>query len=279
MSYKSILTVLTNEKLMNAPLTALSALAATHDAHADAVCLGIDRTQVGYYYAGATAVLIEDSLNRAREEAEALAGLAEKNLAATGLRWGVDDAVASMMDTGRFVAHRARFTDLFVSPMPYGEDRGAEIELVLEAALFDGRTPVLVVPDAAPNDFAFRKVLVAWNESAEALSAIRKALPFLAAADLVQIAVIDPPAHGPERSDPGGLLSLMLSRHGVKCEIDVVRKTLPRISDVLHQKATDAGSDLIVMGAYGHSRLRQSILGGTTRNMLEQSKVPILMAH
>ncbi|NEU34381.1 universal stress protein, partial [bacterium LRH843] len=92
------------------------------------------------------------------------------------------------------------------------------------------------------------------NESREALAAIRAAMPFLLKAASVRIVIVDPPAHGPERSDPGGLLGQMLSRHGVNCEIDVIAKTLPRVSDVLNRHAQDKDADLIVMGAYGHSR-------------------------
>ena len=110
-------------------------------------------------------------------------------------------------------------------------------------------------------------------------TAIRKALPFLTKADTARIIVIDPPQHGPERSDPGGMLAQMLARHGVKCEIDVLSKTMPRVSDILNRHATDTAADMIVMGAYGHSRFREAILGGATRNMLEKATVPVFMAH
>ena len=95
----------------------------------------------------------------------------------------------------------------------------------------------------------------------------------------MNIAVIDPPQHGPERSDPGGMLCQMLVRHGVRAEVSVLAKTLPRISDVLARHVRDQNADLLVMGAYGHSRFREAILGGATRNMLEEAEVPVLMAH
>ena len=109
--------------------------------------------------------------------------------------------------------------------------------------------------------------------------AVRAAMPFLQAADSVRVVVIDPPTHGPNRSDPGGLLSQFLSRHGVRVEIDVLSKTLPRVSDVLMRHVKDTEADMVVMGAYGHSRFREAILGGATRNMLEQADIPVLMAH
>jgi nucleotide-binding universal stress UspA family protein len=95
----------------------------------------------------------------------------------------------------------------------------------------------------------------------------------------VQIVVIDPPAYGPERSDPGGLLCQFLVRHGVRAEVVVLAKALPRVSDVLARHIRDANADLLVMGAYGHSRFREAILGGATRDMLEKAEVPVFLAH
>lgn len=285
MSYKSLLTVLSAAEAAEAPLTQLAALAAEFDAHAEALCLGVDRTQTGYYYAGANAMVLQQTLARAQEEATEVEQRAIAMLSSAGVGFTSDTGVAQIADLGRHVARRARFCDLVVLGKPYGADKRAEAEPIVEAALFEGRAPVLVVPDlpAAANAPAPlqrpKTVVVAWNESIEAMTAIRRALPFLKAADLVRIAVIDPPQHGPERSDPGGMLAQMLARHGVSCEIDVLSKTLPRVSDVLNRHAADTAADLIVMGAYGHSRFREAILGGATRNMLEQARVPVLMAH
>jgi len=127
-------------------------------------------------------------------------------------------------------------------------------------------------------DFANR-IVVAWNQSNEALAAIRRALPLLQAADHVCIAIVNPPPHSSERSDPGGLLTQMLARHGVRAEVAVLAKTLPRVSDVLMRHMTDIDAGLLVMGAYGHSRLREAILGGATRNVLENAEHPVLLAH
>ncbi|MCR9140590.1 MAG: universal stress protein, partial [Alphaproteobacteria bacterium] len=85
--------------------------------------------------------------------------------------------------------------------------------------------------------------------------------------------------HGPNRSDPGGMISQYLARHDVKVEIDVLSKTLPRISDVLMRHAADMDADMMVMGAYGHSRFREAIFGGATRSILEDANLPVFMAH
>ena len=279
MSYKSLLTVLTAAETATAPLAQVAAMAEEFGAHADALCLGVDRTQTGYYYAGANAMVLQETLARAQEEAEAIQAGAVETLQRAGVPFATDSGVAQIADLGRHVARHARFSDLVVLGKPYGKEKRAEAEPIVESALFEGRAPVLVVPDKGEPLRRPKTVLVAWNESIEAMTAIRRSLPFLTGADLVRIAVIDPPQHGPERSDPGGMLAQMLSRHGVTCEIDVLSKTLTRVSDILNRHAADTAADLIVMGAYGHSRFREAILGGATRNMLEQAAVPVLMAH
>ena len=187
--------------------------------------------------------------------------------------------VAQLADIGRHVAARARFCDLVVLPQPYGEQRGVEMEPVVEGALFEGSVPVLVLPETGMPAATPNRIVVGWNESAEALHAVRAAMPLLIAAEAVHVVVIDPPTHGPNRSDPGGLLAQFLARHEVKAEIDVLSKTMPRMSDVLMRHVSDVEADMIVMGAYGHSRFREAILGGATRNMLETAGVPVFMAH
>lgn len=279
MAFKSLLTVLTNLDDANPALNQIIALAGSQDAHADALCLGVDRTQTGYYYAGANALVLQESLTRANTEAAEILAHANDLLGKSGVRWSADDGVAQFADLGRHVAHRARFADLVVLPRPYGDNHGAEAEPIIEAAMFEGHAPVLVVPDDADPIAAPKNILVAWNQSVEAMRAIRRALPFLCAADLVRIVVIDPPSHGPERSDPGGMLAQMLARHGVTCEIDVLSNSMNRVSDALNRHAVDTSADMMVMGAYGHSRFREAILGGATRNMLEQAKIPVFMAH
>ena len=279
MAFKTLLTVMTNPEMGKAALAQTIALAESQDAHAEVLCLGVDRTQTGYYYAGANAMILQETMSQAQTEAAETLAHANDVLGKSGVRWSAEDGIAQIADVGRHVAHRARFADLVVLPRPYGENRGAEAEPIVEAAMFEGHAPVLVVPDGCAPVSAPKSILVAWNESVEAMTAIRHALPFLQKAEIARIVVIDPPTHGPDRSDPGGMLSQMLARHGVQCEIDVLSKTMTRVSDVLNRHAVDTDSDMIVMGSYGHSRFREAILGGATRNMLEQAQVPVFMAH
>lgn len=281
MAYKSLLTVATSAKGLMAPVTAAAQIAQRADAHLDALALGVDRTQVGYSYVGSGAVVIAAAMDRAEEDARAAEKALNDALAAQfpGLRTATETAVTQLGALTEVVAARARYADLVVLGRPYGEGRGTEDEAVLEAALFNGMAPVLVVPDSGMTDTDPRRIVLAWNQSREALVATRRAMPFLKRADSVSIVVIDPPTHGPERSDPGGLLCQFLVRHGVRAEVTVLAKTLPRVSDVLARHLRDTNADLLVMGAYGHSRLREAILGGSTRNMLEMAPVPVFLAH
>ena len=192
-------------------------MARAQDAHLDILVLGVDRTQVGYSYIGSGAVLMQVSLDRAEAEARETEAAVKAALDGQGtdLRWSVEAAVTQIGALGDIVAQRARFADLVVLPRPYGPGKGAESEAVIEAAMFEGKAPVLVLPEKGLGDADQpKRIIVAWNQSAEAMTATRLALPFLKAAETVNITVIDPPPHGPERSDPGGLLCQLLVRHG-----------------------------------------------------------------
>lgn len=277
MRYKTILTVLT-EADQHRQLDAAVAMTRREDAHLEVFCLGVDHSQSGYYYAGASAYVFQESIDKAVAAASALEETVRQRLDAEDIRWSVDSAVAQVGGLATLVGMRARYTDLVVLNRPYGEGAQHDAEAVTEAALFEGSAPVLIVPDELKEPFG-RKVMIAWNQSNEAMAAVRRAMPLLIAADSVEITVVDPSPHGPERSDPGGALCQMLTRQGVKAEIAVLARTLPLVSDILNRRATEIGADMLVMGAYGHSRFRQAILGGATRNMLEKAGVPVLMAR
>ena len=282
MAYKSILTVVSDAKGAARQIDTAIALTRQQDAHLDVLCLGIDRTQTGYYYIGAAPlapVILQESLDQAQHDAKAIEAAVHMRLQAEDIRWAIDTAISQVGAVGPEVGRLARFADLVVVPQPLEKGAAAEQEQILEAALFDGRAAVLVLPSATHDTGFGQRITIAWNQSDEAMSAVRAALPFLKAANRVDIAVVAPPAHGPERSDPGGMLSQYLARHGVRCEVSVLARTLPHVSEQICRHAEDIGSDMIVMGAYGHSRLREAILGGTTREMFAIAKLPVLTAH
>lgn len=279
MSYKSLVTVVRRADIDSDCLNAAAYLCEAWDAHLDVLALGTDRLQPGAFYAGAAAVSIQASMQDAIEDAKAAEDAVKSALSGRMFGWQSSAAVAQIGAISQIVARHAGLADLVVLPAPYGEHRTVEDVAVLEAALFSTRTPILVLPQGSVVAAAPQRIVVGWNQSTEALTAIRASLPLLKSAEVVDITVIDPPEHDPDRSDPGGQLAEMLSRHGVNAEISVLARTMPRISDVVRRHVSDTGADLVVMGAYGHSRFREAILGGATRNMLSDTKTPVLMAH
>ena len=279
MAYKSITTVVTNAVRDNAALEAAAELARRNSGHLDVLCLGLDHTLPGFYYSGTNAIAMQSNLALAEAVAIELNTLVYSMLEGRELNWSTRPLYTQSAGLSQFLAYHTRFSDVVVLIKPYGEGKGHENETIAESALFDAQVPILIIPDTAVLPAKFKRVVVAWNESPEALTAIRAAMPVLKEADVVNIAIIDPPEHAPDRSDPGGALSQMLARHGVQSEVSVLAKTMPRISDVIERHVSDQNADLLVMGAYGHSRFREAILGGATRNMLERAPVPVFMAH
>jgi nucleotide-binding universal stress UspA family protein len=279
---KSLLAILTDMTQTKGLLAGAAAFARAHDAHLDVLAMGVDSTPVSYGQFGTSIAIIQVAVERAEALATEISDAARAALTAEGpgLRWAVDAQMAQSGGIVELAGFYARLADLVILPQPYGAHRSIDAEIVLESALFDGRAPVLVLPETGLGKAATpQTVVVAWNQSAEAMAAIRAALPLLKAAKNVSLAVIDPASHGAERSDPGGMLSQMLARHGVHADVAVLARTMPRVSDVLNRHIIDTGADLLVMGAYGHSRLREALFGGATREMLESCPVPMLMAH
>jgi nucleotide-binding universal stress UspA family protein len=146
-------------------------------------------------------------------------------------------------------------------------------------ALATGR-PVLVVPPVPSAEPPGRIVMLCWNASRESARAASDALPFLIAADEVIVMVVDPhvspEGHGPE---PGADVATWLARHGVKVRVQRDIAADSDVGNVILSRAADLGVDLIVTGVYGHSRLREMVLGGVSRTLLSSMTVPVLMSH
>ena len=279
MEYKSIISFIGSEAELSGTLPKAIGFARQCEAHLTACLLGVDMTPAGGFYMGASPILLQETLERAQSEAEALESTARKMFEGQGVRWGAESAVVQFGGLPALVGLRSRFSDLVIQSRPYGPGTIATQEAAIESALFEGQAAVLVLPEGDLREDFGKRVVIAWNQSNEALSAVRRALPLLQAADQVSVLVVDPPVHSPERSDPGGLLTQMLARHGVRAEVSVLAKTMPRVSDVLMRNMDDVDASVMVMGAYGHSRLREAILGGATRNVLENARHAVFLAH
>ncbi|MCC1481127.1 universal stress protein [Roseibaca sp. Y0-43] len=279
MAYKSLISFVTSETGLESFLDMAATMARRSDAHLEICCLAVDTTQAVGFVGGAPAVMFQETLNQLQARAQDLRDKVRARLDGLALRWSTEDAVVPMGGIASYVGLKARYSDLVLLPSPYGDGRGPQDELAIEAALFEGDAPVLVLPPAMTSLPEFSRIVLAWNQSDEALHAARAALPLLASADLVNVVIIDPPAHGQERSDPGGLLTTMLARHGVKAEVAVIASAGTGIAYTLQRHLRDNAGDLLVMGAYSHSRLRQAILGGTTRSLLSEAATPVFMMH
>lgn len=280
MAYRTIAVIMT-DAVGDAPaLHAATALAQRDGTHLDVHCLGIDQVRFDVMPMGATAVLLEIDASAVREKADALVSAARAAIPQEFPRASLQSLVVSNFGLDAVAARLARYADLVVAARPYGQGQTALAVAIVEAEIFGSGAPVMIVPPARLDlREPFRRPLVAWNETEEALLAIRQGLPILQSASHVDVVIIDPPSHSVERSDPGGSICIMLARHGVKSEVSVLAQTVPRVSDVLLRFAREHGNDVIIMGAYGHSRFRESLLGGATRDLLESASIPLVMAH
>lgn len=182
--------------------------------------------------------------------------------------------------TSELVALHGRYADLVVLGQADPQADESAGAAVVSATLFGAGRPVLVVPHSGRFDAIGRRVLVGWNASREASRAVHDALPLLTGAELVTIAAVNPRrglgAHGEE---PGADIARHLARHGVAVQVE--HSVAPEIGagDILLNRAADLSADLLVVGAYGHSRLREMFLGGVTRTLLQQMTVPVLLSH
>lgn len=145
-------------------------------------------------------------------------------------------------------------------------------------ALGAGR-PVIVVPNFGRHDRLPRIVTVAWNSRKEAARAVADALPLLQAADAVNVLTVRDGKPLPEGHLPDTEIAAALARHGVKVDLADVIATEYTVGEEIRVRAIDRGADMLVMGCYGHSRMREFALGGVTRHMLREMTMPILFSH
>ncbi len=176
-------------------------------------------------------------------------------------------------------AHAARHVDLAILGQPRDGDPLIGQYALVERCLFASGRPVIIVP-AAPEKLALKGTIVAaWDGSAEAARAINDALTFLKPAARVVLLVGVPAGDGEERTPPTDDMIAHLKRHGVKAEAMRVKVSEGDVGRLLLTTAKDLGADLMVMGAFHHSRWREFILGGVTLTVLEEATIPLFMAH
>jgi len=221
-------------------------------------------TQRSDNLAAAKAAIDRFEAAAAREGVSAEHRLLEASVAGAANRFGAiagcfDLAVAGQTDPGR-------------------PGRTVADALMIEAALFESGRPVVVVPYIRKTGLKLARVLVCWDASRSAARAIADAMPFLRRAEAVEIVMVSGGKAAPDEV-PGADIGEHLARHDLAVEVKHLVADDVDVPNAIQSYAADCAADFIVMGGYGHSRLRELILGGATRGILESMTVPVLMSH
>lgn len=249
------------------------AMARHHSAHLTAAAYAVtpDAPRGIYpdFVLGLTATIqdaAEAAVKGARERFEHAAQQA-------GVRHGFHGASRTLMAVKSDFAKRARTSDIVILTQHNpGAERSGDV--FLQAALFQSGRPVIVVPRGFSSGFGTRRVLIAWDGSAQAARAVAGAMPLLDGASIEVFSAF-------EESKTADIAGSHLVDHLRRHDLDVGLKelTVPDIPSAIISEAEAFGASLIVMGGYAHSRLGEFIFGGVTRDMLKNMEVPVLMAH
>lgn len=255
---------------------ALSA-AMAFSAHATGIAFEYEPLVPAVLMEGVPADVIESQ--RIENERAAKAAVGRFNEAARGASVLAETRVIGSTVAGaasRF-AHIARRFDLSVVGQAEPTKTGPE-ELIIEGALFDSGRPVVVVPYIQTQGFKADRVMLCWDGSWTAARAVADSMPVLARSKLVEIFIVE---SGKLKSDelPGADIATHLARHDLNVSVTRTVSGDIDVASVILSHAADSGADFLVMGGYGHSRLREFILGGATRDILKSMTVPTLMSH
>jgi nucleotide-binding universal stress UspA family protein len=286
MAVRKILLPISSATAGESALATALVVARIWGAHVAALHVHVDSRDVAPLAGeGLSGAMIEEMMaateKESSERATTVRMLFDRAIAEQGIKLatpagGERVATASFTDaTGReeeLVAQQARLADLTVVAHPEIGGDAASAD-ALHAVLFDSGRPVLLAPEQAPATIG-RRVCIAWNGTAESASAVSAALPWLPEADAVRILS----SEGYQRRGPAAQeLVPYLALHGVAAEVAMFGAADGVVGAGLLAAAVEFGADLLAMGAYSHSRLRQLILGGVTRHVLEHARLPILM--
>jgi nucleotide-binding universal stress UspA family protein len=277
MPIRKLLLPLTGTAAGESALTTALMIARRWNAHVSALHVRVDSRDVAPLAGeGLSGAMIEEMMSATEKESAERAFVAQQDVAVGDGLSGGERATASFASvTGReddLVAQLARLADLTVVPHPEsGEDVSSSD--ALHAVLFDSGSPVLIAPHKPPASIGTR-ICIGWNGTAESASAVHAALPWMQGAEAVRILTAEEyHRRGPAARDVADYLAL----HGVLAEVATFRPVDRDVGAGLLAAAREFRADLLSMGAYSHSRLRQLILGGVTRHVLEKATLPLMM--
>ena len=238
--------------------------------------LNIPMSELGYNSRG-----IMDVTDALRRDNEAAAKAAIERFAGATARAGVPAEPrmlrASTASAGDQFGRIARRFDLAI--VGQTEPEGSAVEAIIsESTLFDSGRPMIVVPYIHKGPFKLDRVMVCWDGSRPAARAIADAMPLLQRAGSTEVVIIAN-ERGKQDEIEGADMGQHLARHGLNVEVKRITRDNLDVANVLLSHSADSDANFIVMGGYGHSRLREFVLGGVTRTILRSMTVPVLMSH
>jgi nucleotide-binding universal stress UspA family protein len=281
MSWKDVL-VIVSEAETDEPAIALAEALASQsaDCHLAAAFLTPLPDEPLAYEPTVVAGVWAELLGRARQEAEAERKKVEARIGRSAKATELRSAEALSRDLGRVAAVHARYADVAVMARP-SEGSGVELrEEIIEGVLFHSGRPALIAPPGWKGGSVGKRVVVAWDASREATRALSEADDLLEQAEAVTVVTVDAKpkmfGHGDQ---PGANIAAHLARRGLPAKVQNVDSMGRSASQAILEEAVALNADLIVMGGYAHSRLRELVFGGATRELLRTTTVPLLMAH
>jgi len=184
---------------------------------------------------------------------------------------------SELADAGRRFSRLARYFDLALVGQPKPEASQVE-SLIAESTLFEAGRPVIMVPYVQKTPVKLDQVMVCWDGGASAARAVGDAMPLLKRARNIELVIVAGDRAKPTEID-GADIGRHLARHGLKVAVERIPGGDIDVGEALLSRAADFDADFMVMGGYGHSRLREFVLGGATRSILRSMTVPVLMSH
>ncbi|MER8654296.1 universal stress protein [Mesorhizobium sp. M0847] len=277
MRFKTIVAILQNEQDAERVLDCAIPLADRFESH----LIGIHAEALPVPYTSGTGFpdteFLQVSADMNRERAEKLQALFVGQIENSGLSFEWRSLESFSGDSALTGISSVRAADLIIAAQrETGGDQSADVD----ALVYDAGRPVLVVPHEGPLVTTFKHVLLAWNGSKEAARAAFDALPFIIEAEKTDILVIDPPDTLDDNPEAAGAeIAAALSRHGATVSVSVQKSGNASVDDVIQTRIAETGADLLVLGAYSHSWLRQLLFGGVTRTVLRSVPVAAFLSR
>ena len=277
--YKNLLVSIPTERSPRPVIDGAISLAARCQAQLDAVSVGYESSSMPLVAEGGAAVaaIFEAEREKALERAHAALAIFETEAKRAGVIHSSRAISALQGEAAAILGATARLYDLAVVAQPEFEHDTFDNTLAQEI-LFQSGGPVRFMPYTFKGAFHARRVGICWDGSRLAARAVRDAMPLLEQAEAITIITINAASSVPADASAAHLMHY-LSRLGVPTEIDSVKTEKANTQSSILSLAADENLNLLVMGGYGHSRLKETVFGGVTREMLESMTVPTLMSH